>query len=84
LPGQPAGSAGLHRVMAFSIFSSTQSGSSPGLATSQATRRVEPGFKTMAQTVSDDYDFANNSPTARDSSFYLTAMPFLDLIVGKG
>jgi hypothetical protein len=38
----------------------------------------------MAQTVSDDYDFANNSPTARESSFYLTAMPFLDLIVGKG
>uniref|UniRef100_A0A2K1ZFZ2 Uncharacterized protein n=1 Tax=Populus trichocarpa TaxID=3694 RepID=A0A2K1ZFZ2_POPTR len=61
--------------MAFSIFSSTQSGSSPGLATSQATRRVEPGFKTMAQTVSDDYDFANNSPTARLSAYGFATPP---------
>jgi hypothetical protein len=41
LPGQSAGLAGSHRVMAYAIFLSTRPGSSPG-------SRVDPGFKTLA------------------------------------
>jgi len=45
LPGQPAGSAGSHLVMAYSIFSSTRPGSNPGSAGSRVDLPGWAGFQ---------------------------------------
>jgi len=49
-PGQPAGSAGSHRVMAYAIFSSTRSDSSPRSVGSRVDPPGWPGFKTLITT----------------------------------
>jgi hypothetical protein len=45
-PGQPAGSAGSHQVMAYAIFSSTRPRSSPG-----STCWAGPGYKTLVKLI---------------------------------
>jgi len=50
-PGQPAGSIGSHRVMTFSILSSTRPGSNPGSAGS----RIDPSSRAGIQNYNSNH-----------------------------